>query len=65
MGRAPYLRGKKKMEPDLSVYYCALSKVFAYRCAAGRRLLEHFGGPAAVFAARRKDLLSVLPGAAT
>ena len=52
------------MEPDLSVYYCALSKVFAYRCAAGRRLLEHFGGPAAVFAARRKELLSVLPGAA-
>lgn len=52
------------MEPELSVYYCALSKVFAYKCAAGRRLLEHFGGPDAVFAARREELLAVLPGGA-
>ena len=36
------------MDSDLSVYYCALSRVFAYKCAAGRHLLETFGGPAAV-----------------
>ncbi|MBQ2194704.1 MAG: hypothetical protein II408_04960, partial [Bacteroidales bacterium] len=33
------------MDSDLSVYYCALSRVFAYKCAAGRHLLETFGGP--------------------
>lgn len=52
------------MDPDFSVYYCALSKVFAYKCTAGRRLLEHFGEPAAVFSARRAELLGVLPGGA-
>lgn len=52
------------MDPDYSVYYCALSKVFAYKCAAGRRLLDHFGDPAAVFTASRAELLDVLPGGA-
>ena len=50
----------KKMDSDLSVYYCALSRVFAYKCTAGRHLLETFGGPAAVFAARRDELSAVL-----
>ncbi len=48
------------MDSDLSVYYCALSRVFAYKCAAGRHLLETFGGPAAVFAARREELAAAL-----
>ena len=48
------------MDSDLSVYYCALNKVFAYQCAAGRHLLEAFGGPAAVFAARRDELAAAL-----
>ena len=52
------------METDLLVYGCALSKVFAYKCAAGRQLLEHFGGLAALFAAGRKELAAVMPGGA-
>ena len=48
------------MDYDRSVYYCALSRVFAYKCAAGRHLLETFGSPAAVFEATRKDLSDVL-----
>jgi len=48
------------MDSDRSVYLCALSRVFAYKCAAGRHLLETFGGPAAVFAARRDELSAVL-----
>ena len=51
---------QKKMDSDLSVYYCALSRVFAYKCAAGRHLLETFGGPAAVFTARREELAAAL-----
>ena len=54
----------KDMETDLLVYGCALSKVFAYKCAAGRQLLEHFGGLAALFAAGRKELAAVMPGGA-
>lgn len=50
------------MEPDTLVYWCALSKVFAYKCAAGRQLLAAFGGPAAVFAARREELTAVMHG---
>ena len=48
------------MDSDRSVYLCALSRVFAYKCAAGRHLLETFGGPAGVFAARRDELSAVL-----
>lgn len=48
------------MDSDDSVYYCALSKVFAYQCAAGRHLLEAFGSPAAVFSASRDELAAVL-----
>ena len=48
------------MDSDASVYYCALSRVFAYQCAAGRHLLEAFGSPAAVFSASRDELSAVL-----
>ena len=50
------------MESDLVVYHCALSKVFAYKCAVGRRLAEAFGGVAGVFGARRDELAAVLRG---
>ena len=50
------------MDTDLLVYGCALSKVFAYKCAAGRQLVEHFGGMAALFAAGRKGLAAAMPG---
>lgn len=50
------------MESDLSVYYCALSRVFAYKCAAGRRLVEVFGGASGVFRARRDELSAVMRG---
>ncbi|MBR5100255.1 MAG: DNA-protecting protein DprA [Bacteroidales bacterium] len=50
------------MESDLAVYACALSKVFAYKCAAGRRLMEVFGGTAGVFNASRDELAAVLRG---
>ena len=50
------------MESDLAVYACALSRVFAYKCAVGRRLLEVFGGAAGVFNARREELAAVLRG---
>jgi len=52
------------MESDLSVYYCALSKVFACKCAVGRRLLAEFGSPAEVFAAGRDRLAGLLHHAA-
>ena len=48
------------MDSDAIVYCCALSKVFAYKFAAGRHLAEAFGGPAGVFAARRDELTAVL-----
>ena len=48
------------MDSDLAVYHCALNKVFAYKCAAGRQLMEAFGGAAGVFAARRDELAAVL-----
>ena len=48
------------MEPDRYVYYCALSKVFAYQCAIGRQLMESFGGPEGVFRTPRRTLESVL-----
>lgn len=48
------------MESDDFVYTCALSRVFAYKCADGRRLVEAFGSPSAVFAASRKDLLAAM-----
>ena len=50
------------MESDFVVYACALSKVFAYKCAAGRRLMDAFGGVAEIFNARREELDAVLPG---
>ena len=50
------------MESDLVVYHCALSKVFAYKCAVGRRLMETFGGAGGVFGARRDELAAVLRG---
>lgn len=49
------------MDSDQLVYYCALSRVFAYRCAVGRQLLAHFGGPAALLAAGRDTLLKLVP----
>ena len=48
------------MEPDRFVYLCALSKVFAYKCAVGRQLMETFGGPEGVFRTPRRDLDAVL-----
>ena len=48
------------METDVLVYLCALSKVFAYKCAAGRRLVELFGGLEKVFAASRRELEDAL-----
>lgn len=48
------------MDSDSELYLCALSRVFAYHCAAGRALLEHLGSPAAVFAASRRELSTVL-----
>lgn len=53
---------QKDMDSDLFIYYCALSRVFAYKCAAGRQLLTRFGDPAALFAAGPKVLSSVMPG---
>lgn len=50
------------MESDHLVYSCALSKVFAYKCAAGRQLLAAMGGPAAVFSAGREALAAVMHG---
>ena len=57
--RASYLVRKKDMEPDHFVYLCALSKVFAYKCAVGRQLMETFGGPEGVFRTARRDLVEV------
>ena len=48
------------MEPDSSVYLCALGKVFAYHCAVGRQLLETCGSPARIFEAGRKTLAADL-----
>ncbi len=48
------------MDSDATVFYCALSRVFAYKCAAGRHLLEVFGSPGAVFGACRDELSAVL-----
>ena len=48
------------MENDTLSCLCALSKVFAYKCAAGRRLIELFGGPEAVFGATRENLKAAL-----
>lgn len=42
------------------VCLCAISKVFAYKCAAGRQLMEAFGGPGAVFKAPRATLREAL-----
>lgn len=48
------------MESDRLVYLCALSKVFAYRCAIGRQLMDAFGGPEALFKTPRRDLSELL-----
>lgn len=42
------------------VCLCAISKVFAYKCAAGRQLMEAFGGPGAVFKTPRAVLREAL-----
>ena len=51
---------EKRMEFDEMVCLCAISKVFAYKCAAGRQLMEAFGGPGAVFKAPRAALREAL-----
>ena len=48
------------MEFDELVCLCALSKVFAYKCAVGRQLMEAFGGAEAVFKAPRSVLREAL-----
>lgn len=48
------------MDSENSVYLCALSKVFAYKPAIGRKLIEALGGPAAVFQTPRKELAGIL-----
>ncbi len=58
--RASYLASKKDMESDRFVCLCALSKVFAYKCAIGRQLMETFGGPEGVFRTPPHTLATVL-----
>jgi len=48
------------MEFDELVCLCAIGKVFAYKCAVGRQLMEAFGGPGAVFRAPRTALREAL-----
>lgn len=48
------------MESDFFVCAIALSKVFAFQCAAGRALIEHFGDPEAVFFAGARKLREAL-----
>lgn len=49
------------MEYDFSVYAIALSKVFAYKCAEGRRIIELVGDPKEVFRMKRSHLEGLLP----
>ena len=48
------------MESDFYVCAIALSKVFAFQCAAGRALIEHFGNPEEVFSAGSRRLREAL-----
>lgn len=48
------------MESDFLVCAIALSKVFAFECATGRALIEHFDGPEAVFSAGPRKLREAL-----
>ena len=60
MGKGVCNLAVKKMDSDNLVCLCALSKVFAYKSAVGRQLIDAFGGPAAVFAAPRSALRDAL-----
>ena len=51
---------EKRMEFDELVGLCAISKVFAYKCAVGRQLMEAFGGASGVFRAPRTALREAL-----
>ncbi len=50
------------MESDFIVCAIALSKVFAFECATGKALIDHFGSPEAIFAAGPRKLREVLGG---
>ena len=50
------------MEPDVLQCAVALGKLFAFRCEAGRKLIEYFGGPRAVFREGFAQLREVLGG---
>lgn len=49
------------MEYDFSIYAVALAKVFAYKCAEGRRVIEMAGNPKEVFCMKRSHLEGLLP----
>lgn len=49
------------MEHSYLTCAIALSRIFAYKCAAGRRLLETMGGYENVFAAGEKKLRETMP----
>lgn len=48
------------MDSESEIYLCAMGRVFAYHCAAGRALIERLGSPQAVFAASRRELSAIL-----
>lgn len=50
------------MEHDRLVYLTALSKIFAFRCKAGRRLIESFSDLETLFRVDRDTLEALLPG---
>ena len=50
------------MESDFIICAIALSKVFAFRCATGKALIEHFGDPRSLFAAGPRKLREALGG---
>lgn len=50
------------MESDRLSYMCALSRVFAYKCSVGRRLLDSFGDVRSLFEAGRDGLSARLSG---
>lgn len=49
------------MEYEFSVYAVALAKVFAYKCAEGRRIVEMAGGPKEVFSMKHSHLEGLIP----
>ena len=56
------LQSKKVMEYDFYVYQCALSKIFANRFDAGRRLLERFSSVYEIFSMGEAALRELMPG---